>query len=794
MLKMDVMVLKTQEYLNAMYGGDSRYNVISPVDGSTGWKTIYALTRALQIELGITSTADSFGSTSRQLFVSKYPNGVKQQADGDPTENNIYAIIQGALWCKGYSTGASGITKHFYGGTGGAVIKLKQDAGMINPTSDVTVDVMAALLSMNQYVTLYLQGGTDEIRTIQQSLNRKFQSYIGLAPCDGLYGREMNKALIIVLQAIEGLTPSQATGNFGDTTKAKCPILPDTSNKLTSKQIADATDLLRSALCCNGYSISLTSSGWDSVLVAKIKEFQQDMMLPVTGDADINTWMALLLSKGNPDRSATACDTRFEMTLDRITQLKDSGYQIVGRYLTGSTFKVLRADEPQRILDNGLWFFPIFQESTTDLSYFTSARGKLDVLKAVRAARNFRIPEGNVIFFAVDTDPQNAEIYSYILPYFKSLSENMDKSFKVGVYGTRNVCTKVCAAGYAVTSFVSDMSTGYSGNMGFKMPSNWTYDQFSEISVSPDWGIDKVTYSGKYLPVKSLNPETYKKPPKPSNAGMVSILSLLDKMRDLESLYKAYWVWREKVLGTNMPLNAQNAALGITNFLRAEKYRGTQWGLTTLRPIDDLFIQHVKDNDQALYDYLIPFLTGETNTLSDLSNGVLDFAHLAATTECYISSPLVPDFWTGWGGDLATAMADTTNSHNGNPNQSIEDIADSIVGSVSSSFNYSDMCSDADAIKIAGLVITSTETEHALSVALQTYYTTYAGSRYKYYVEDLECPENLTALKEAIHSKMTGKLETAPKAGLLASKGNNPSDVVITACCNSFAKYIYSEL
>ena len=47
---MDEMVKRTQVYLNAMYGGNSGYEVI-PENGITGWTTIYALTRALQIEL-----------------------------------------------------------------------------------------------------------------------------------------------------------------------------------------------------------------------------------------------------------------------------------------------------------------------------------------------------------------------------------------------------------------------------------------------------------------------------------------------------------------------------------------------------------------------------------------------------------------------------------------------------------------------------------------------------------------------------------------------------------------------
>ena len=64
----------------------------------------------------------------------------------------IYALFK-ALWCKGYSTGATGITKHFYSGTGGAVKKMKEDAGLTNTDSKVKLHSMVNLLlvSMNQH-------------------------------------------------------------------------------------------------------------------------------------------------------------------------------------------------------------------------------------------------------------------------------------------------------------------------------------------------------------------------------------------------------------------------------------------------------------------------------------------------------------------------------------------------------------------------------------------------------------------------------------------------------------------
>ena len=783
---MDVMIQKTQEWLNGTYGSDSRFNVINPVDGLTGWTTINALIRALQIELGITVTADNFGTTSKSKFTQKYPNGVQQQTDGALPEDNVYAIIQGTLWCKGYSTGASEITRHFYGGTGNAVKSLKSDAGLLTPSSTVTLNVMTALLSMNQYVRV--SGGSSEIRSIQQSLNRKYESYIGLAPCDGLYGRDMNKALIIVLQAVEGLSVSSATGSFGPNTKSLCPILPDTGNLLNAQKEADAINLLRYALCCNGYSISVLSSAWENDLLYAIGIFQTDMALPVNGVADLNTWMSLLLSSGNPDRSALACDTRFEITTDRIAQLKNNGYQIVGRYLTGTDYKVLRPDEPQRILDNEMYFFPIFQESDSSISYFTSARGATDAENAVRAARNFGIPEGTVIYFAVDLDAQSSEITNYILPYFNSLKANMDTAYKVGVYGTRNVCTQVYNEGYAVTSFVSDMSTGYSGNMGFKMPLDWTYDQFFETPMLPDWGIDKDAFSGKFFPVTSLT-EVYlnRKPGKPSNEGMITIFSFIDCVQALEQHYVDYYSNDE------FPLTPEIITFGVTNFLRSQKYHDIDWDIVTTRPIDSQFIQYIQVNDPDLYNFIIPYITGDTNNISDGQIGLLDFAHLVATLECYISST-TPHFWAGWGGDLATAMADTTTAHNNDLNKSIQLIADEIVGSELKSFKYSDMCQDADAIKIATLINASNSTINRLSDALNTYYTSYVQNRYSYYVDEIECLPNLTALKEKIHDKMNGVAESVLIFGLLAAKAGSPSAEVNVACCNAFANYIYSEL
>ena len=497
----DQMLLKSQQWLNNNYSGKTGF-VNVPEDGTSRRSTVNGCIRALQIELGITDTATNFGQGTISLFNSQYPNGIIEQDYPSNEEKNIYGIIQCALWTKGYSTGVNIISKHFYDGTGNAIINLKTDMGFINPNSTVTLNVMKGLLSMDQYVCL--SGGNNSIRLVQQSLNRDYEDYIGIIPTDGIYDRKTNKALIIVLQAIEGYSVDEATGNFGQGTKNNLPILPDTNNVLDDTTEQKAIVLLKYILCCNGYDVGFTPY-FDSGLYDALCSFQNSMSLNVTGNANVDTWMSLLTSCGNTDRSSIACDTRYEMTQERIDYLKSNGYQIVGRYLTGSS-KGLKEDEPQRIIDNGLSFFPIFQETlfTDTISKYNYTLGVSDANTATNKAHWLGIPENNVIYYAIDFDPTDSEIETYVVPYFEAIYANKG-SYKVGVYGTRNVCNQIMELGYAETCFVSDMSTGYSGNMGFKIPTNWNLDQYHEYSVttaSGSWDIDKVAYSG-YMPVVS---------------------------------------------------------------------------------------------------------------------------------------------------------------------------------------------------------------------------------------------------------------------------------------------------
>ena len=78
---------------------------------------------------------------------------------------------------------------------------------------------MGALLSMKQFVLLASYGGVDSSVEHSSSSTKHIVHTRASFRLMGLYGREMNTALIQVLQSLEGFSPSEATDNFGNGTK-----------------------------------------------------------------------------------------------------------------------------------------------------------------------------------------------------------------------------------------------------------------------------------------------------------------------------------------------------------------------------------------------------------------------------------------------------------------------------------------------------------------------------------------------------------------------------------------------
>lgn len=349
------------------------------------------------------------------------------------------------------------------------------------------------------------------------------------------------------------------------------------------------------------------------------------------------------------------------MTDERIKYLKDNKYQIVGRYLTGGDFKELRAGEADRILSSGLKFFPIFQESGTDVTYFTEARGKKDAQTATTTAKNHRIPRGTIIYFAVDTDPQDWAINSYILPYFKALRDEMTFSlgnyYNIGIYSTRNVCNKITKKGYALTSFISDMSTGFSGNMGFKIPDNWNFDQFYEIKgingSTGKWDLDKDSYSERFPVVTYLDKD---------NPNIDNSLIYLDLLK--QKLFQLYEHAKEYIKSKNEKENVQNINLLVSNYLR-QAYDSTLWSMVAGK-VDWDFVNYVNsfgDSTLKPEKIIIPKKGYKNMSISHLAttlnarifvfiiDNASDIKEIPYPS-LYDDLDMISDDLAGWAGDL----------------------------------------------------------------------------------------------------------------------------------------------
>ncbi len=518
----------TQRWLNKTYKNVAGYEIIDE-DGQNRGDTVKALIQALQHELGISPVTKNFGPATS----AAYQKNILYPQEG--VTDNKFVILQGALWCKGYSGGYDNLTYDernddvivkavFDKAMENSIIQLKTDAGLENPNGVVTLNVMKALLSMDAFVLLK---GTSfepkpEIRTAQQKFNRKYEQYIGIMPCDGIFSASTQRAIIKILQALEGRT-AELTTTFGEQTKAHCPEIPYKRNSSAAKnykgeyysdsEIANFTELIQFVLFVNGFGDGICDGVFDSQTQNAIRQFQRAQAIPETGIADINTWMSLLVSYGNKSRSALACDCATKLTAAKAKTLYDNGYRYVGRYLTkvpGGLDKDITIEEAQIIFDAGLKFFPIYQTLGTKKEYFTEAQGTADAYAAIEAARKLGIPRGTIIYFAVDFDAMDSDVTNFVIPYFAKIHEVMkDSIYRTGIYSARNTCTRVSNKGYACSSFVSDLSAGYSGNLGFTMPTNWAFDQFATVTIGEGSGaisIDKDGFSGKDKGVEKLDP------------------------------------------------------------------------------------------------------------------------------------------------------------------------------------------------------------------------------------------------------------------------------------------------
>lgn len=500
----DIRKLDAQIFLHKFYQSTCE------IDAKAGTVLCMELVKALQkILLNISTDDEGYGYFGEKTLAA-CPT---MQTGMATTERNkkLVTLFCHAMFCKGYSTTA--IYDSFNANVANGVKKIQADMGMPQ-TGVVTPLLMKAVFNTDSYVLS--SKGDARIREIQQAMNNGYSEYSGINPCDGIYSRATNKALIYAIQKEEGISVENSAPSFGQTTFSLFPTLPFTGDsKETGKNEANITKILQYALYVNAMYAGDFDGVYSATVSEAVQKFQTFMAYPgnTTTYADARVMKGLLASCGDTSRLCTALDTATILTKPVLTNLKNMGIKYVGRYLTGMVktqegkrvSKKITRSEAENILAAGLNIIPIYQDGGQLISYFTAKRGYADAKAAILAASELGIPNGATIYFAVDCDPLETQIHSSIVPYFTMINNafNEDRKYQVGIYGTRNTCAYVSENGLAVFSYVADMSTAFSGNLGYKMPENWAFDQFGSTKVN---GVefDKVGFSGKDMGVSQL--------------------------------------------------------------------------------------------------------------------------------------------------------------------------------------------------------------------------------------------------------------------------------------------------
>ncbi|MYQ43032.1 Putative peptidoglycan binding domain-containing protein [Streptomyces sp. LamerLS-316] len=496
----DEMVLRAQRFINATYGNGATLGISKLAeDGKTGWPVMYALTRALQYEMGITALSDAFGPATLAAIASTYG---KLDETNIPSAN-FCRIIQSALYCKGYDGGE--IDGTYNDRVKASVAELHQNMGVAvtYPGSALWPKTAKGLFNMDAYTTI--GGGSDTVRAIQQWLNGQYvlRKDFYIIPCDGYHSRDVATSMLFAIQYELGMADGVANGVFG----------PGTQSGLKSHTVSISVNatgvwarLFTAAMVLNKNAVAFGS--FTEAVRQAVVAFQEFSRLPVTGAGDFSTWASLLVSYGDQSRKGTACDGVTRITPEKGAALKAAGYAYVGRYLYNPypdgdlPEKQIQTGELYDIKEAGLRCYPIYQTWSRSADYFSTPQGTRDAVEAINWARFHGFKAGTVIYFAVDYDAMDGEVTSYVIPHFRAVARTINENSKyhVGIYGARNVCQRVVDAGYASVCMVSDMSSGFSGNLGYPLPSKWSFDQISTITVGSGSGsieIDNNIASGR---------------------------------------------------------------------------------------------------------------------------------------------------------------------------------------------------------------------------------------------------------------------------------------------------------
>lgn len=361
-----------------------------------------------------------------------------------------------------------------------------------------------------------------------------------------MYVSTTQKGIVFGIQLECGLG-LEANGTFGqgtrDALKARGEVVVGDVD--TEKNFVH---LFKGLFICNYPTIDSEFNGtYDMSLGSGVSAFQGFAALNVNGNGTYETWCDLLVSNGDRDRKTKALDCSGKKIDAERSRDFGEDYTTVGRYLanTTETFdKKLEHYEIYNLLTEGMSLFVIYQMYNTNITNFYYEAGEEQALAAINICKDeFALDETATIYFPVDFDAYDYEVEAGITEFFRGVNDTFTTSgfgYSVGIYGARNTCTIISEKGLAAKSFVSGMSTGYSGNMTKPLPQNWIYNQIAEdVELEIDHDVMRYSLNNeRENSVKKVDETTLKY--KWSLTGNLYVASGVDGHPFLDASYLGY--------------------------------------------------------------------------------------------------------------------------------------------------------------------------------------------------------------------------------------------------------------
>lgn len=186
-----------------------------------------------------------------------------------------------------------------------------------------------------------------------------------------------------------------------------------------------------------------------------------------------------------------------------VRACKLGGEKFVVRYYADAdeisqTNKILSVDEADSLHNHDIKIVSVYQDSANYASYFNASEGEKDATIALSLARERNQPAGSAIYFAVDYDASNNDMEN-IKAYFsaiKSVFNNADVKYKVGVYGNGLTCSTIKGL-YAEYSWLN-CATGHQGYAQYDSPDNYNIKQAEEIVYNNITFDDNISVGNDY--------------------------------------------------------------------------------------------------------------------------------------------------------------------------------------------------------------------------------------------------------------------------------------------------------